>query len=50
MIDNQKFYAEVGSSIRQARKNIGLSQEALASLVSITRTSVTNIEKFWFTP
>lgn len=45
MADYQAFYAEVGRRIRQAREKRGLSQEALASAVSLTRTSVTNIEK-----
>ncbi|MGB6298877.1 MAG: helix-turn-helix domain-containing protein [Rivularia sp. (in: cyanobacteria)] len=45
MVDSQEFYLEVGNRVRQARQKIGMSQEALASLVSLTRTSVTNIEK-----
>ena len=45
MVDSQEFYTEAGNRIRQARQKIGISQEALASLVSLTRTSVTNIEK-----
>lgn len=45
MTDQQAFYAEVGRRIRQAREARGLTQEALADLVSLTRTSVTNIEK-----
>ncbi|MBH8567150.1 helix-turn-helix transcriptional regulator [Nostoc sp. CENA67] len=45
MPDYQRFYTQVGRRIREAREKRGLSQEALASLVSLTRTSVTNIEK-----
>lgn len=45
MVDSQEFYIEVGNRVRQARQKIGMSQQALASLVSLTRTSVTNIEK-----
>lgn len=45
MVDSQEFYLEVGHRVRQARQKIGMSQQALASLVSLTRTSVTNIEK-----
>lgn len=45
MISNQEFYVEVGRRIRQARENLGISQQELASQVSLTRTSVTNIEK-----
>jgi transcriptional regulator with XRE-family HTH domain len=39
------FYQAVGRLIRQARDNVGLTQETLAARVSLTRTSVTNIEK-----
>lgn len=45
MTDQQVFYAEVGRRIRQTREERGLTQEALAELVSLTRTSITNIEK-----
>ncbi len=39
------FYAALGDRIRTARLRCGLSQEELARQVSLTRTSVTNIEK-----
>lgn len=42
--DRDAFYAELGDKIRRARKSSGLTQQALASLVSLTRVSVTNIE------
>jgi transcriptional regulator with XRE-family HTH domain len=45
MADNQAFYATVGRRIRKAREEKGLTQEALASLVHLTRTSITNIER-----
>lgn len=45
MHNQNAFYAEVGSKIRKARESLGITQEALASLVSLSRTSVTNIEK-----
>jgi transcriptional regulator with XRE-family HTH domain len=45
MDDHRAFYAEVGVLIRKQRDELGLTQEALAALVSLTRTSVTNIEK-----
>src|SRR5689334_14121018 len=47
-VDHQQaFYQEVGRRIRDARKRHTppLTQEGLASLVSLTRTSITNIEK-----
>ena len=45
MTNDKTFYLEVGRRIRAARKEIGLTQESLASLASLTRTSITNIEK-----
>lgn len=44
-MENQAFYIELGRKIREARQKKSLTQEALATLVSLTRTSVTNIEK-----
>lgn len=40
----QEFYRQVGESIRKCRKGRKLSQDALAKLVGLTRTSLTNIE------
>jgi transcriptional regulator with XRE-family HTH domain len=45
MDDHRDFYGEIGRRVRAARKAQTLTQEALASLVSLTRTSITNIEK-----
>jgi transcriptional regulator with XRE-family HTH domain len=39
------FYSAVGQLIRRARDDAHLTQDALASRVGMTRTSVTNIEK-----
>ncbi len=39
------FYRDIGRAIQRIREERGLTQEALAGLVSLTRTSVTNIEK-----
>ena len=39
------FYQRFGSNLRQARKAAGLSQTDLALAISLTRTSVSNIEK-----
>ena len=39
------FYRRFGSNLRQARKAAGLSQADLALAISLTRTSVSNIEK-----
>ena len=47
MDNHQGFYEEVGRRIREARKRRKppITQEALAELVSLTRTSITNVEK-----
>lgn len=47
MDDYRAFYEEVGRRIREARKRRKppLTQEALGELVSLARTSITNIEK-----
>lgn len=37
-------YEAIGQLIRAARLNAGLTQEALASQLGLTRTSITNIE------
>jgi transcriptional regulator with XRE-family HTH domain len=39
------FYKEIGANIRKVRLERKLSQEELANLVGLTRTSLTNIEK-----
>ena len=39
-----EFYRQLGESIRISRKRRKLSQAALARLVGLTRTSLTNIE------
>jgi transcriptional regulator with XRE-family HTH domain len=39
------FYRELGANIRKLRRKRELSQEELANLVGLTRTSLTNIEK-----
>jgi DNA-binding XRE family transcriptional regulator len=45
MTENQAFYKELGSHIKKARNKALLTQESLADKVSLTRTTVTNIEK-----
>ncbi len=45
MTEQQAFYTELGHRIREAREKSHLTQETLAKMVSLTRTSVTNIEK-----
>jgi transcriptional regulator with XRE-family HTH domain len=45
--DRESFYEEVGRRIREARKRRKprLTQQGLADLVALTRTSITNVEK-----
>lgn len=45
MVNVESLYHEVGQNIKAWREQRGLTQEALASQVSLTRTSITNIEK-----
>lgn len=45
MVANQAFYQELGRRIKEARTKGRLTQEVLANKVSLTRTTVTNIEK-----
>ncbi len=45
MADPTAFYREVGQNVRRKREQLGLTQEALALQVALTRTSITNIEK-----
>ena len=46
-MDQEAFYQEVGRRIRDARtrRKPPVTQEGLAAVVSLTRTSITNIEK-----
>jgi transcriptional regulator with XRE-family HTH domain len=39
------FYLELGKRVRKARKRLDLTQDDLANLLSLNRTSITNIEK-----
>lgn len=45
VIENENFYKDLGQLIRAARESSNITQESLASKVSLTRTSITNIEK-----
>lgn len=48
MSENQRidaFYAEVGRRIAVTRKKREITQAGLAKKISLTRTSITNIEK-----
>lgn len=45
IINQDKFYSELGGRVRKARIRLRLTQEQLASSLSLNRTSITNIEK-----
>jgi transcriptional regulator with XRE-family HTH domain len=45
MSESAPIYVELGKRIRAARKGKRLTQARLAEVVSLTRTSITNIEK-----
>lgn len=45
MFDRKSFYLSVGKKVKQARENRSYTQEELASKVSLSRTSITNIEQ-----
>ncbi len=45
MTNNQTFYNELGRRIKEEREEKCLTQETLATRVSLTRTTITNIEK-----
>ena len=40
-----ELYRSIGQRIRSAREALGLRQDELATAVSLTRTSITNIER-----
>jgi len=42
---NIEIYAEVGQRIRHYRKQFNLSQDELSSLISLSRSSLVNIEQ-----
>jgi len=45
MLDRKSFYVSVGKKVKQARENSSYTQEELAAKVSLSRTSITNIEQ-----
>jgi transcriptional regulator with XRE-family HTH domain len=44
IVDQDTFYSTIGQKIRERRSERGLTQAQLAKLLSLSRTSVTNIE------
>ena len=45
MINEESFYVDVGKLICAARKKQKMTQESLGNAISLTRTSITNIER-----
>lgn len=41
----RELYGTIGLRIRELRENAGITQDELAGIVGLTRTSITNIEK-----
>jgi transcriptional regulator with XRE-family HTH domain len=41
----QPIYAKLGKNIRARRERVGLTQDKLAGLVGLSRTSITNVER-----
>jgi transcriptional regulator with XRE-family HTH domain len=45
LLNIDKFYQEIGSIIKELREKQGVSQEALANYLGLTRMSIINLEK-----
>ena len=45
LADQKNFYIYIGRKISEARKKAGFKQEAFASLMELSRSSIVNIEK-----
>jgi transcriptional regulator with XRE-family HTH domain len=43
--DNRTFYRDFGQRLTNIRNEAGVTQEALADAVGLSRTSITNVEK-----
>ncbi|MBL6612429.1 MAG: helix-turn-helix transcriptional regulator [Alphaproteobacteria bacterium] len=41
----QPIYVKLGKNIRARRERVGLTQDKLANLVGLSRTSITNVER-----
>lgn len=44
MIDEDRLYQTIGMRLRDLRTDTGLSQEAMAKILGLERTSITNME------
>ena len=44
MIDEDRLYQTIGKRLRDLRTDVGLSQEAMAKVLGLERTSITNME------
>jgi transcriptional regulator with XRE-family HTH domain len=45
MLRQAGYYRELGQRIQRTRRGLGLTQEGLAGMVGLTRTSMVNIER-----
>jgi DNA-binding XRE family transcriptional regulator len=44
MMDNKELRKYLGKRVKELRKSTGISQEVVAAILNITRTSICNIE------
>lgn len=45
MLDNEQLYIAIGNRIKRLRESAGMTQEHLARILELKRTSITNIER-----
>lgn len=44
MLDHEQLYVAIGGRIKRLRESAGMTQERLANILELKRTSITNIE------
>jgi transcriptional regulator with XRE-family HTH domain len=45
MLDSEQLYIGIGAQIKRVRESAGMTQEDLAEILNLKRTSITNIER-----
>lgn len=45
MLEEERFHSQLGTIIRARREQVGLTQDQVALALSLSRTSIVNIEK-----
>jgi DNA-binding XRE family transcriptional regulator len=46
-VDDSAIYEQVGLRLQAARRRAGMTQQQVAAMVGLTRSSVANIERGW---